>query len=135
MSGLITYLWIGIGSALGGMLRHFVSLSAASTFGEVFPWGTLIANVSGCFIIGFLAGVMGADGRLIVSPNVRQFLLVGFCGGYTTFSSFSLQTQNLARQGDFLYAGGNIVLSVVLCLLGVWLGLAAASAFNHVKGA
>ncbi|MBI1214927.1 MAG: fluoride efflux transporter CrcB [Alphaproteobacteria bacterium] len=131
----MTYLWIGLGSALGGMMRHGVGVSVARAAGETFPWGTMVANVTGSFIIGFLAAVMGPDGRLLVSPNVRQCLLVGFCGGYTTFSSFSLQTQNLARQGDYLYAGGNVVLSVVLCLVSVWLGTAAAAAFNHLKGA
>ena len=135
MSGIISFLWIGFGSALGGMLRHGVGLGVAQVAGQTFPWGTFVANVTGSFIIGFLAGVMGPDGRLLVSPNVRQFLLVGFCGGYTTFSSFSLQTQNLARQGDWLSAGGNVVLSVICCLVAVWLGTAAAAAFNHIKGA
>jgi CrcB protein len=135
MSTFITYLWIGFGGALGSVLRYAVSLLVAGGFGETFPWGTLVVNVTGSFIIGFLAMVMGPDGRLLVNPDIRQFLLVGCCGGYTTFSSFSLQTQNLARQGDFLLAGGNILLSVILCLLAVWLGAVAAGAFNELKGA
>jgi len=81
-------------------------------------------------VIGFFATLTGPDGRLLVAPGARQFVLVGLCGGYTTFSSFSLQTLNLLRDGDMLRAGGNIVGSVALCLVAVWLGHVLAAALN-----
>ena len=102
------YLWIAIGSALGGVARFWCSGLVATLIGELFPWGTLFVNVTGSFIIGFFAALTGPDGRLLVGPTVRQFVMVGFCGGYTTFSSFSLQTLGLLRDGDWLRAGLNI---------------------------
>lgn len=129
------YLWIMVGSALGGAARYFVSGLVATHFGETFPWGTILINVSGSFIIGFLATVTGPDGRLFVSTEVRQFMLVGICGGYTTFSSFSLQTLNLVRDGDMLRAGGNIAFSLVFCLVAVWLGYVGALYLNQLEGA
>src|SRR3954462_14088624 len=119
---MAAYLWIAIGSALGGMARYWCSGVAARLIGETFPWGTLIVNVVGSFIIGFFATLTGPDGRLLVPSATRQFVMIGLCGGYPTFSSFSLQTLNLATDGEYLFAGVNIVLSVVLCLLAVWLG-------------
>jgi CrcB protein len=129
------YFWIMAGSAIGGGLRYLVSGLVASQFGETFPWGTLIVNVSGSFIIGFFATLTAPDGRLLVGPTARQFVMTGILGGYTTFSSFSLQTLNLARDEEWLYAGGNIVASVTLCLVFVWLGHIAATAINQLKGA
>lgn len=131
---MLTYLWIAIGSALGGMSRYGCSRFVALWFGETFPWGTLTVNVVGSFIIGIFATLSGPDGRLIVAPDLRQFVLVGFCGGYTTFSSFSLQTLDLLRNRDFAEAGANILLSVLLCMLSVWLGYLAASLVNGVRG-
>ena len=130
---MITYLWIALGGALGSVARYGVSSLAASWVGETFPWGTLIVNVTGSLIIGFFGTLSGPDGRLMVSSDARQFVMVGVCGGYTTFSSFSLQTLNLARDGDVLAAGGNIVGSLVLCLLFVWLGHVAAAALNQTR--
>jgi CrcB protein len=124
------YVWIAIGSALGGMSRFACSRYIALWFGETFPWGTLTVNVVGSFIIGFFATLSGPDGRLLVSPDVRQFVMVGFCGGYTTFSSLSLQTLDLIRNGDVAEASGNILLSVVLCMISVWIGYAIAAAMN-----
>lgn len=126
----MTYLWIAFGSALGGMSRYGCSRWIALRVGETFPWGTLTVNVVGSFVIGFFAVISGADGRLIISPNVRQFVMVGFCGGFTTFSSFSLQTLDLIRQGDLFEAGTNIALSVILCMFGVVLGAITAAAVN-----
>ena len=92
------YVWVMLGSALGGGARYLVSGLAANHFGGTFPWGTLIVNVAGSFIIGFFATLTGPDGRVFVSTEARQFVMTGFCGGYTTFSSFSLQTpQSRAR--------------------------------------
>ena len=132
---MLSYVWIAIGSALGGMSRYWISGLVAQGFGETFPWGTIIVNVTGSFIIGFFAAVTGPDGRFLVSTSARLFVMIGLCGGYTTFSSFSLQTLNQARAGDWLGAGANIGLSVFLCLLAVWLGHVAALALNQMKGA
>ena len=129
-----TYLWIAVGGALGSVARYACSSFVAGWFGEAFPWGTLIINVLGSFVIGFFASLTGPDGRLMVSGDTRQFVMVGLCGGYTTFSSFSLQTLTLAQDGQFLRAGLNVGGSVVLCLMSVWLGYVAAAALNAVKG-
>jgi CrcB protein len=129
------YVWIMLGGALGSGARYWCSGFAAHHFGETFPWGTLIVNVVGSFIIGFFATFTGPDGRLFVSTEARQFVMVGLCGGYTTFSSFSLQTLNLVRDGEMGRAGANIAFSVALCLLAVWLGHVAAASLNRLKGA
>ena len=128
-----TYLWVAAGSALGGMARYWCSGFVAERAGEAFPWGTLIINVLGSFVIGLFGGLTGPDGRFLVSPDVRIFVMVGLCGGYTTFSSFSLQTLTLMQDGEWARAGANVVLSVVLCLLAVWLGVAVAG--TALKGA
>lgn len=124
-------LWIAIGSAIGGVSRFLCSGLIAERIGETFPWGTLVVNVSGSLIIGFFFTLTEPDGRLLVGTTARQFVLVGFCGGYTTFSSFSLQTLTLARDGDWLRASANIVGSVALCLFAVWLGHIGAAALNR----
>ena len=128
---MVNYLFIGLGSALGGISRYWLSGFLAQRFGESFPVGTLVVNVSGSFLIGFFATLTGADGRLLVGPTARNFFMAGICGGYTTFSSFSLQTLNLARDGEWLYAGLNAVLSLALCLVAVWLGHVLAQTFNR----
>jgi fluoride exporter len=129
----MTYFWIAVGSALGGVLRHWCSVVAAQLIGETFPWGTLIVNVAGSFVIGFFFTYTGPDGRLLIDPTTRQFVMVGICGGYTTFSSFSLQTLNLMRDGQIAHAGANILLSVLLCMLAVWLGHVAAEQLSEVR--
>ncbi|MBI1207304.1 MAG: fluoride efflux transporter CrcB [Azospirillum sp.] len=128
------YLWIALGGALGSMGRYWASGVVAHQVGETFPWGTIAVNILGSFIIGFFATLTAPDGRLFVGSAARQFVMLGFCGGFTTFSSFSLQTLNLVRDGDMLRAGGNIVLSVVLCLIAVTLGHLAAASLNQLKG-
>lgn len=129
-----TYFWIGLGGGLGSMGRYGVSRIFASWFGETFPWGTLVVNVSGSLLIGLLAGLTSdPNSRFLIAPDMRQFLLVGICGGYTTFSSFSLQTLALMREGDMLEAGSNIVMSVIFCLMAVWLGLVLAGMINQVR--
>ena len=104
-------------------------------FGETFPWGTIIVNIVGSFVIGFFATLTAPDGRFLVSTNARQFVMLGICGGYTTFSSFSLQTLNLMRDGEWLRATGNVGLSVILCMLAVWLGHVTAIGLDQLKGA
>jgi CrcB protein len=132
LAGKMTYLWIAVGSALGGVLRYWCSGVAARLIGETFPWGTLIVNVSGSWVIGFFFTLTGPDGRLLTSSDLRQFVMVGLCGGYTTFSSFSLQTLNLIRDGELLLAGANIAGSVLLCMLAVWIGHVMAAQINHL---
>jgi CrcB protein len=131
----MTYLWVAIGGALGSVARFWCSGFVAQTVGGTFPWGTMLVNVVGSFVIGFFGTLTGPDGRFLVAPDARTFVMVGFCGGYTTFSSFSLQTLTLAYESEWLEAGGNILLSVVLCLLSVWLGHLAASSLNQLQGA
>src|SRR5262245_52997483 len=98
---MASYFWIAIGSALGGVARYWCSGVAARLVGETFPWGTLIVNLVGSFIIGFFATLTGPDGRVFASSTARQFVMIGICGGYTTFSSFSIQTLNLAQDGEW----------------------------------
>ena len=129
----MAYIWIAIGSALGGMARYWCSGLAARLIGETFPWGTIIVNVAGSLIIGFFATLTGPDGRIFTDTLTRQFVMIGLCGGFTTFSSFSLQTLNLANDGEWLQAGGNIVGSVVLCLIAVWMGYMLAASINAMK--
>ncbi|MFA5056825.1 MAG: fluoride efflux transporter CrcB [Opitutaceae bacterium] len=131
---MMLYLLIALGGALGSVARFFISGVVANQFGPTFPWGTFIINVTGSFIIGFYATLTGPDGRIFAGGNARQFVMTGICGGYTTFSSFSLQTLNLARDGEWLQAGGNTVGSVVTCLVAVWLGHLAAAYLNQLKG-
>jgi CrcB protein len=130
----MTYLWVAVGGALGSVARFWCSGLVARTVGGTFPWGTMVVNVVGSFIIGFVATLTGPDGRLLVAPDIRQFVMVGFCGGYTTFSSFSLQTLTLARDSEWLQVGGNVLLSVALCLASVWLGHVAAESLNELQG-
>ncbi|MDD2708166.1 MAG: fluoride efflux transporter CrcB [Verrucomicrobiae bacterium] len=122
MNSFLPCLWVGVGSAIGGAARFWLSGFVAHRIGETFPWGTLIVNVSGSLVIGFFAAVTAPDGRWMAPSLFRQFFMIGICGGYTTFSSFSLQTLNLVHDGDWARATANVVLSVLLCLAGVWLG-------------
>jgi CrcB protein len=124
------YLFVAVGSALGGVLRYWLSGLIASRIGQTFPWGTLTVNVSGSFVIVLFAALTAPDARLYVPGEWRQFFMVGVCGGFTTFSSFSLQTLSLAQNGEWLSVGLNVGLSVGLCLIGAWLGAVAAAAIN-----
>jgi CrcB protein len=116
-----TIILIGIGSGLGGILRYWLSGVVAERIGETFPWGTMSVNIIGSLLIGLLAAFVDSE-RVLMSPGGRQFLMMGVCGGFTTFSSFSLQTFRLMQDNEWLHAGGNILLSVVLCLLSVFAG-------------
>jgi CrcB protein len=122
---VISYALVALGSAVGGMARHWCgNLIATSTTGAL-PWGTLFVNVSGSFLIGILAAVLDGDDRM-----ARELLMVGVLGGYTTFSAFSLQTLDLLRDGKLAQAGANVALSVVCCLVAVWMGYVAARALR-----
>ncbi len=131
---MIKYLLVACGGALGTIARYWLSGFVAEHFGETFPWGTLIINVLGSFVIGFFATLTGPDGRVFLSTEARQFVLVGVCGGFTTFSSFSLQTLNLARDGEISPALVNIAFSVAFCLAAVWIGHILAVQLNQLKG-
>ena len=131
---MLNYVLIALGSALGGTARYWASGAIANRFGQSFPWGTLVVNFTGSFIIGFFASITAPEGRFLVSAYARNFFMIGVCGGYTTFSSFSLQTLNLAQEREWFYAGANAVLSLVLCLVSVWLGHTFADALNPSKG-
>ena len=131
---MTTYLWVAIGGALGSVARYWMTNAVAALTGPRFPWGTILINVIGSFVIGLFAYLTTPVGRVPVSFDARAFVIVGICGGYTTFSAFSLQTLELARNGHWLEVAGNIVLSVVLCLAAVWAGYALAGVtLHHLK--
>ncbi len=125
------YLWIGLGGALGSMARYWIFDSVARRWGDAFPWGTILANVSGCFLIGFLYAWTEVEGRMVLGPTGRQFFMFGLLGGYTTFSSFSLQTLIFLQRREWLPALTNVFGSVMLCLLAVWIGFAISQAINE----
>ena len=119
-------IWVGIGGALGAVLRYWLDGVVSRWAPGAFPWGTFVINVSGCFAIGFLSALL--TGRVLPHPALRTALLVGFVGAYTTFSTFAYETQQLARGGAFALALANVVASVVAGLLAVWLGTALGGA-------
>jgi len=119
---MLNAVWLFIGGGLGTLARWGVSGFVARHWGETFPLGTLVVNVTGSFIIGLFATLTGPEGRLLAPASFRQFFMLGVCGGYTTFSSFSVQTLALARDGEWLFAALNAIASVILCLIVVWLG-------------
>lgn len=119
---MFTYVWLALGGAIGTLLRYQINLFFTARLGEAMPWGTIFINITGSFAIGLFAALTEAGGRWPVPPDIRTFMLVGLCGGYTTFSSFSLQTLTLLQTGEIFRAIGNVVLSVVICILAVWAG-------------
>src|SRR5690348_14578547 len=128
----ILYACVAAGCVVGSVARYLVAL--ALQFIPGLPWGTLFVNVTGSFIIGLYGTLSGPDGRLFASTQQRQFVMTGMCGGYTTFSSFSLETFRLLHSGKPVLALINIVVSVVGWLAAVWLGHALASRLNRLKG-
>jgi CrcB protein len=120
----MSYLWVAVGGAIGSVARYGVGQWTSSVLGDAFPWGTLIVNVVGSFIIGAVTALAASDG---LSDNMRLFIAVGICGGFTTFSAFSMQTLALMQTGAFAHAAMNITGSVALCLIAVWLGYLAPS--------
>jgi CrcB protein len=119
---MLSYIAVMLGGALGTGTRFWASGLIAERAGEFFPLGTLIVNITGSFAIGFFAAFTHPEGRFLLSPRFREFFMVGVCGGYTTFSSFSLQTLDLIRDGDWFKAGLNTLLSFACCLAAVWFG-------------
>jgi CrcB protein len=125
-----TCLLIAAGGAIGTLGRYLLSV-VALPISRHLPWGTILINVSGSFVIGFFGTLTLATGKFPVSENIRLFVMVGLCGGFTTFSAFSLQTLDLIRGGSLMRAGANILLSLVLCIGAVAVGHAAAAYFNE----
>ena len=124
-----TFLFIVIGGAIGTLARYLISV-AALPFSQNLPWGTIWINIIGSFVIGLFGTLTLAHGRFPVSENARLFVMVGLCGGFTTFSSFSLQTLDLMRSGATVRAAINVIASVVLCLAAVAAGHLIAAYFN-----
>lgn len=127
MNGLL----IAVGGAIGSLSRYWVAEWVARMLGTAFPYGTLLVNVTGSVLIGLAAGGSWDHVRLSEAPVVRSFVMVGICGGYTTFSSFSLQTLLLLQAGEWLRASVNVLLSVFACLLASWAGFALATFFSR----
>jgi fluoride exporter len=123
----MSWLFIAIGSALGGIARHALGLVVTQKWPSVFPWGTLTINVLGSLVIGACAAFIAVSQRSGAAQVLREFVMIGFLGGFTTFSAFSLQTLQLLRDGRLPFALANIGASVVVCLLAVWLGYALAA--------
>jgi CrcB protein len=121
---VLQYLWIGLGGFLGANARYLLQQWAAHQWGPDFPYGTMLVNISGSFTIGLFLTL--ATEQLVVSPEVRLFVAVGFLGGFTTFSSFSFETLRLIAQGGWWAAGLNFIGNIVLGFGGVLLGVLLA---------
>ena len=129
---LLSYVLIGVGGALGSVARAWMTLAVARIAGATFPWGTILINVLGSFVIGFFGTLTGgADGRFAAGAEARAFVMIGLCGGFTTFSSFSLQTLELLRHGRAGPALANVGLSVAVCLAAVTAGHYGAAALGR----
>lgn len=128
---MLTYLLVALGGAIGSIARLWLSVQVGLLTGLRFPWGTILVNILGSLVIGFVAALTGPSGRVAAPVEAQAFVMVGLCGGFTTFSAFSLQTLELARDGRLLLAGANIALSVVLCLLAVAIGHWLATLFGR----
>jgi len=125
------YFWVAVGGAIGSMARLWLGVKVTLLTGLAFPWGTILVNILGSLVIGFVATLTGPNGRVVVPVNAQAFVMVGLCGGFTTFSAFSLQTLELARDGRLMHAAANIMLSVLLCLSAVALGHWLAALFGR----
>ncbi len=130
----MAYLWVAIGGALGSVARFWLASAMALATGAEFPWGTLLINVLGSFVISFFGMLTGTSPRFAVPYEARVFVTVGICGGFTTFSSFSLQTVELMRTGQAGRAGAYVAASVVLCLAACALGFWTATIVNNAMG-
>jgi fluoride exporter len=122
----LTWLAVAVGGALGSLARFWMTGAVTALTGPRYPIGTLLINVLGSFVIGGVAGVTLTPARMGLHPDLRVFLMVGICGGFTTFSAFSLQTLELMQNGDntaaALYAAASVILCVLFTWFGWWLG-------------
>jgi len=115
---------IFVGGGLGSLARYGLSRATGQWLGASFPWGTLAVNSAACLLLGFVAGL--SMDRFLVSPGTRLFLAVGFCGGFSTFSTFTYETLELVRLGQYAYATVNILSSLLVCAVALVAGAAAA---------
>jgi CrcB protein len=122
MGTVTTWLAVAAGGALGSLARFWLAAIMTMLTGPRFPWGTLLINVLGSFIIGLVAGLTAVPVRIGMHPDVRVFVMVGVCGGFTTFSAFSLQTLELLQSGEIASALGYMAGSLLFCLIAVWAG-------------
>jgi len=118
---LTQILAIAVGGAIGAVMRYWVSTGVYDLLGRGFPYGTLVVNVVGSLLMGFLYVLLLE--RMALSPELRAALLIGVLGAFTTFSTFSIETLNLIEQADFVKAGLNVLISVVACVGAAWIGL------------
>ncbi len=134
MGGIAAYLWVALGGALGSMARFALGNAMVLLTGPTFPWGTLLINILGSFVISFFGMLTGSADRFVLPYEARLFVTVGLCGGFTTFSSFSLQSVDLIRAGHPARAGLYAALSLILCLAACGLGFFSAAALNNNTG-
>jgi len=120
----VNYLWIAIGAVIGASARFFVSSYVARHISAVFPYGTLLINIMGSLVLGFF--LVYSSERVLLDPRWRLLVAVGFCGSYTTFSSYAFESFALMEQGQWLLMGLNVVGSNALCLAAVLAGAALA---------
>lgn len=130
---ILATFWVAIGGAIGSVARFWLTEASLKWWGVEFPWGTAIANITGSFLIGLIAALPVMGARDLLGPMGRQFMMVGIMGGYTTFSSFSLQTLTMLQHGHFAKAALNVGGSVVLCLIAVAAGYALGAAVGVPK--
>jgi CrcB protein len=123
--------YVALGSAVGGVARLALASVVQQRVGPDFPVGTLVVNITGSFVLGLLLRYALATDA--ISPEVRALLTTGFCGGYTTFSTFTYETLHLVEEGEHARAGLYVLLSVILSLVGAWLGIVAARELIEVR--
>ena len=125
---MLNYLVISLGAALGGVFRYGLASFIQKRVESFFPYGTLVVNILGSFVLGFIMYYL--DEKDFLSPQMRLFLTVGLCGGFTTFSTFSYETLNLIRNSQFLLATTNVLGSVFLCLIAIYLAYIVSKAIG-----
>jgi fluoride exporter len=123
-NSIVAYLWIALGAVFGASARYFISTYVARTFATVFPYGTLVINITGSLVLGFFLILAGE--RVLLDPRWRFLIAIGFCGSYTTFSSYAFETFAYMEQGQWLLMAANILANNALCLAAVLAGAALA---------